>query len=144
MSRRRLTLSAFSHAQTARSALRRSRLVHPAPALAFSAHEFRVGQIRRSQQVLVNNAGILGPRGPLAEVGNPSDLASVMDANVLGPIHLPLPRTRRNPDRAVCVAGPMLCCRLAEERMSTKFGGDGGAIVQARTSILHVAGRVTR
>ncbi|MEA2623601.1 MAG: hypothetical protein QOH61_2511 [Chloroflexota bacterium] len=56
---------------------------------------------------LVNNAGITGGFARLA------DLDSEVLARVL----------------AVNVFGPMLCCREAVRRMSTKRGGSGGAIV---------------
>jgi NAD(P)-dependent dehydrogenase (short-subunit alcohol dehydrogenase family) len=56
---------------------------------------------------LVNNAGIVGPPGPLAEQ-SAVDIRRVLDVNLFGTI---------------------LCCREAVKRMSTKHGGKGGAIV---------------
>ena len=56
---------------------------------------------------LVNNAGIHGPRGRLDELES-SEIELVMDVNIKG-----------------C----FLCAREAIKRMSTKYGGKGGAIV---------------
>lgn len=56
---------------------------------------------------LVNNAGIHGPRGRLEDLTD-ADIRDVLQINVLG-----------------C----FLCAREAVKRMSTKHGGDGGAIV---------------
>ncbi|WP_210396267.1 SDR family oxidoreductase [Motiliproteus sediminis] len=56
---------------------------------------------------LVNNAGILRPQARVTE----------MDAE------------RINAILAVNVTGTLLCCREAIKRMSTRFGGQGGAIV---------------
>ena len=56
---------------------------------------------------LVNNAGIHGPRMPLAQLPD-SDIERVLDVNV---------------------RGYFLCAREAIKRMSTKCGGKGGAIV---------------
>jgi NAD(P)-dependent dehydrogenase (short-subunit alcohol dehydrogenase family) len=56
---------------------------------------------------LVNNAGILGPPGPLDST-DPAEIKRVLDVNLYGLI---------------------LCCREALKRMSTKHGGKGGAIV---------------
>ena len=56
---------------------------------------------------LVNNAGILGPPGPL-DAQSGADIRRVLDINLLGTI---------------------ICCREALKRMSTKHGGKGGAIV---------------
>jgi len=68
-------------------------------------------------EVLVNNAGVLGPRGSLQEVGRPELLAEVLMANV---------------------CGPMMCCREAEKRMSTKRGGRGGSIVQISSGSAYI------
>ena len=67
--------------------------------------------------VLVNNAGVLGPKGPLSEVGTAAQLNEVMATNV---------------------AGPLLCCREAERRMSTKQGGQGGSIVQISSGSAYI------
>lgn len=56
---------------------------------------------------LVNNAGIHGPRGRVEALSD-ADIADVLNINVRG-----------------C----FLCAREAVKRMSTKRGGDGGAIV---------------
>jgi NAD(P)-dependent dehydrogenase (short-subunit alcohol dehydrogenase family) len=56
---------------------------------------------------LVNSAGIVGPYGPLASQQT-ADIKRVIDVNLVGLI---------------------LCCREALQRMSTKHGGKGGAIV---------------
>lgn len=56
---------------------------------------------------LVNNAGIHGPRGRLDALGA-EDIARVLDVNV---------------------SGCFICAREAIKRMSTKHGGNGGAIV---------------
>jgi NAD(P)-dependent dehydrogenase (short-subunit alcohol dehydrogenase family) len=56
---------------------------------------------------LVNNAGIVGPPGPLDSYDT-AEMRRVIDVNLLG---------------------TMLCCREALKRMSTKHGGKGGAIV---------------
>lgn len=56
---------------------------------------------------LVNNAGVHGPRGRLDDL-SVAEIEDVLDVNVLG-----------------C----FLCAREAVKRMSTKHGGQGGAIV---------------
>jgi NAD(P)-dependent dehydrogenase (short-subunit alcohol dehydrogenase family) len=56
---------------------------------------------------LVNNAGIVGPPGPL-ETQTGVAIRRVLDVNLFGTI---------------------ICCREAVKRMSTKNGGRGGAIV---------------
>ncbi|HYG85915.1 MAG TPA: SDR family oxidoreductase [Azospirillum sp.] len=56
---------------------------------------------------LVNNAGIIGPYGRLDEV-DADGLRRTLDINVWGSI---------------------LCCREAVRRLSTRYGGPGGAIV---------------
>lgn len=68
-------------------------------------------------KVLVNNAGVLGPKGPLSEVGTADQLYEVMATNV---------------------AGPLLCCREAERRMSTQQGGEGGSIVQISSGSAYI------
>tara|TARA_B110001452_G_scaffold231695_1_gene208642 strand:- start:1285 stop:2139 length:855 start_codon:yes stop_codon:yes gene_type:complete len=68
-------------------------------------------------KVLVNNAGVLGPKGPLSEVGTADQLHEVMATNV---------------------AGPLLCCREAESRMSTQQGGQGGSIVQISSGSAYI------
>jgi len=56
---------------------------------------------------LVYNAGITGPNSPLAEATT-ATIDAVLDVNL---------------------RGAMLCCRAAIHRMSTRLGGQGGAIV---------------
>jgi NAD(P)-dependent dehydrogenase (short-subunit alcohol dehydrogenase family) len=65
---------------------------------------------------LVNSAGIVGPFGRLDEAPV-EDLARVIDINL---------------------TGTLLCCREAVRRLSTRYGGPGGAIVNlsSRASIL--------
>jgi NAD(P)-dependent dehydrogenase (short-subunit alcohol dehydrogenase family) len=55
----------------------------------------------------VYNSGVTGPHSPLAEAGT-ATIDEVLDVNLRGAI---------------------LCCRSAIRRMSTRFGGEGGAIV---------------
>jgi NAD(P)-dependent dehydrogenase (short-subunit alcohol dehydrogenase family) len=61
---------------------------------------------------LVNNAGVLAPQMPLAEM----DVA----------------RWQRM--LATNVLGPLLCCREAVRRLSTRRGGQGGAIVNVSSA----------
>lgn len=61
---------------------------------------------------LVNNAGITGPAGRLADVSC-ADLARVLDLNV---------------------KGALLVARAAVRRMSTALGGSGGAIVNVSSA----------
>jgi NAD(P)-dependent dehydrogenase (short-subunit alcohol dehydrogenase family) len=77
----------------------------------FETAEREAGRI----DALVNSAGITGPFGRLDEIGT-ADIRRVLDVNLLGTI---------------------LCCREAVKRMSTKHGGQGGAIV----NLSSVAGR---
>jgi len=65
---------------------------------------------------LVNNAGISGGAARVDEV-SPQAVADVLATNV---------------------AGPFLCCGAAVRRMSTRHGGDGGAIVtiSSRAAVL--------
>ncbi len=67
--------------------------------------------------VLINNAGVLGPRTELAECGTTERLLDVMLPNV---------------------AGPLICCREAEKRMSRDKGGEGGAIVQISSGSAYI------
>lgn len=67
-------------------------------------------------EVLVNNAGVLGPSGALQDTSQAA-LEGVLATNV---------------------AGPLLCCREAERRMSTKHGGKGGAIVQISSGSAYI------
>lgn len=65
---------------------------------------------------LVNNAGITGPYGRFDAVAT-ADLRRVLDVNVLG---------------------AMLCTRAAVRRMSTRYGGAGGCVVNvsSRAAVL--------
>jgi NAD(P)-dependent dehydrogenase (short-subunit alcohol dehydrogenase family) len=73
-------------------------------------------------RALVNNAGMLGPSGVnLCEVGDAATLARIM---------------------AVNVGGPMLCCREAQRRMSTKLGGRGGSVVQISSGSAYIGNPV--
>jgi len=65
---------------------------------------------------LVNNAGIHGPRGRLDALTD-AEIARVLDVNVRG-----------------C----FLCAREAVKRMSTKSGGQGGAIVNISSGSAHL------
>lgn len=69
----------------------------------FEAAEAALGPITG----LVNNAGITGPYGRIADAP-PAELARVFAVNSLGPV---------------------LCCREAIRRMATSAGGRGGAVV---------------
>lgn len=64
---------------------------------------------------LVNNAGVVGPRGRV-EALTQADIARVL---------------------AVNVTGYMLCARAAIHRMSTKHGGNGGVIVNVSSGSAH-------
>ena len=79
-------------------------------------------------KVLVNNAGVLGPRGQsgalhpksgsaLREVADAALFHAVLSTNTLG---------------------PLLCCREAEARMSTERGGGGGSIVQISSGSAYI------
>ena len=67
---------------------------------------------------LVNNAGISGPYGRFDAV-EAADLRRVMDVNVVG---------------------AMLCSRAALRRMSTRYGGRGGAIVNISSRAAAIGG----
>ncbi len=67
---------------------------------------------------LVNNAGIIGPRGPFEERER-SDMERVLAVNVIG---------------------YMLCAREAIRHMSTKHGGGGGVIVNVSSGAAHRGG----
>ena len=69
-----------------------------------------------SLSVLVNNAGIHGPRVRIDEL-DPAALRSVIDVNVLGLIH---------------------CSQEAIRRMSTRHGGSGGAIVNISSGSAYI------
>lgn len=65
---------------------------------------------------LVNNAGVIGPRGPLGGL-KPEDIQHVL---------------------AVNVTGYMLCAQEAVKRMATNSGGNGGGIINVSSgSALH-------
>jgi NAD(P)-dependent dehydrogenase (short-subunit alcohol dehydrogenase family) len=61
---------------------------------------------------LVNNAGVTGPKGRVDALSE-ADIISVLRTNLVG---------------------SMICCREAVRRMSTKYGGRGGAIVNIAVS----------
>ena len=65
---------------------------------------------------LVNNAGINGRKGRVDEL-NQADIMSVLRTNVVG---------------------PMLCSREAVRRMSTRYGGKGGAIVNVSSGSAYI------
>ena len=65
---------------------------------------------------LVNNAGVSGRKGRVDELDE-ADIMSVLHTNVLG---------------------PMLCSREAVRRMSTRYGGKGGAIVNVSSGSAHI------
>lgn len=67
---------------------------------------------------LVNNAGIIGPRGRF-EALTRDDMERVL---------------------AVNVTGCMLCARAAVKRMSTRHGGNGGVIVNVSSGAAHRGG----
>lgn len=67
---------------------------------------------------LVNNAGILERQGPLLTMDS-ARLSRIMTTNVIG---------------------PMICAREAIKRMSTKHGGNGGAIVNVGSSASRTGG----
>lgn len=67
---------------------------------------------------LVNNAGILGPRGRIDAVAA-APLAEVFGINVIGTV---------------------LCSREAVKRMSTRHGGSGGAIVNVSSALARLGG----
>jgi NAD(P)-dependent dehydrogenase (short-subunit alcohol dehydrogenase family) len=65
---------------------------------------------------LVNNAGIIGPKGRVDALGE-ADIISVLRTNVVG---------------------SMICCREAVRRMSTNYGGRGGAIVNVSSGSAYI------
>ena len=67
---------------------------------------------------LVNNAGIHGPRGRLDDLET-DKIRAVLDTNVLG---------------------YFLCSRSAIKTMSTKYNGNGGAIVNVSSGSAHIGG----
>jgi NAD(P)-dependent dehydrogenase (short-subunit alcohol dehydrogenase family) len=67
---------------------------------------------------LVNNAGIIGPRGRFEALGF-EDMERVLAVNVIG---------------------YMLCTRAAIKRMSTRHGGNGGVIVNVSSGAAHRGG----
>ena len=74
----------------------------------FDAVAERFGRI----DALVNNAGVTAPIGRLEDY-SAQRVEQVLRSNVLGPI---------------------LCCREAVRRMSTRHGGGGGAIVNVSSA----------
>lgn len=80
----------------------------------FEAAERELGPIR----ALVNNAGITGKLGRFEMVAA-DDIVRVLAVNVLG---------------------TMLCAREAVRRMSTKYGGAGGAIVNVSSRAAQLGG----
>jgi NAD(P)-dependent dehydrogenase (short-subunit alcohol dehydrogenase family) len=67
---------------------------------------------------LVNNAGVLGPLGRIDSVPA-TPLADLVAVNVVG---------------------TMLCAREAVKRMSTRYGGGGGAIVNVSSALTRLGG----
>jgi len=65
---------------------------------------------------LVNNAGVSGHKGRVDELDE-ANIMSVLRTNVLGPV---------------------LCSREAVRRMSTRFGGKGGAIVNVSSGSAYI------
>jgi NAD(P)-dependent dehydrogenase (short-subunit alcohol dehydrogenase family) len=65
---------------------------------------------------LVNNAGVIGRIGRVDELQD-ADIMTVLRTNVLG---------------------PMLCCREAIRRISTRYDGKGGAIVNVSSGSAHI------
>ncbi|EDQ87956.1 uncharacterized protein MONBRDRAFT_32988 [Monosiga brevicollis MX1] len=65
---------------------------------------------------LVNNAGIMGKKGPLSDLA-PADIEAIFATNAFGPI---------------------MCCQEAQRRMSTKLGGHGGAIVNVSSGSAYI------
>ena len=80
----------------------------------FATVDERLGPVT----ALVNNAGMVGPRGRFEAVGA-GDMERVLAVNVIG---------------------PALCTQAAVRRMSTRHGGNGGAIVNV-SSVFGVLGR---
>jgi NAD(P)-dependent dehydrogenase (short-subunit alcohol dehydrogenase family) len=80
----------------------------------FEESEKHLGKL----SALVNNAGILEKQGPIVSFDEPR-LERILATNVIGPI---------------------LCAREAVKRMSTKFGGPGGAIVNVSSSAARTGG----
>jgi NAD(P)-dependent dehydrogenase (short-subunit alcohol dehydrogenase family) len=74
---------------------------------AVSAMFERIGRDVGRVSALVNSAGLTGPAGPL-DSQSTADIKRVLDVNLFGTI---------------------ICCREALRQMSTKHGGEGGAIV---------------
>ena len=65
---------------------------------------------------LVNNAGITGPKGRVDAL-NEANIMSVLRTNLVG---------------------SMICCREAVRRMSTNYGGRGGAIVNVSSGSAYI------
>ena len=65
---------------------------------------------------LVNNAGINGPKGRVDALDE-NGIMQLLGINVLG---------------------PMICCREAIRRMSTRYGGKGGAIVNVSSGSAYI------
>ncbi len=65
---------------------------------------------------LVNNAGVIGHKGRVDELDE-ANIMSVLRTNVLGPV---------------------LCSREAVRRMSTRYGGKGGAIVNVSSGSAYI------
>jgi len=65
---------------------------------------------------LVNNAGVTGRKGRVDALGE-ADIISVLRTNVVG---------------------SMICCREAVRRMSTNYGGRGGAIVNVSSGSAYI------
>ena len=65
---------------------------------------------------LVNNAGIIGPKGRVDALSE-ANIISVLRTNVVG---------------------AMICCKEAVRRMSTNYGGRGGAIVNVSSGSAYI------
>ena len=79
-------------------------------------------------KVLVNNAGVLGPRGQSGAL-HPKSGSALREVEDAALFHAVL---------STNTLGPLLCCREAEARMSTERGGGGGSIVQISSGSAYI------
>ena len=77
--------------------------------------------------------------GPLAALVNSAGITVAAQTKVADLEQVSLERML-----AVNVIGTMLCCREAVRRMSTRFGGEGGAIVNVSSMAAAIGGRPGR